>query len=494
MTESAESFASTFLKNSDMWFNPQKKYDNIIKKKYGHILDELSIFSNLLLLNSNKELLNFILICDQLPYYIYRDDKHLINKYQNWAYQVSSELIKLDRFNEFTDIEKCFIMLPLRHSNKLDSNIIILNKIKELMYNKPSNIYKRFFRATLLKIGLLKNDLCLDNKYLFYNSLNTNILDINCTFDKLYKPQFTDETIIKKLKGALKYIDNICVSISGGVDSILLLYILNHLGKNIIAIHINYKNRDTSDVEMKNVIIICNYLNIPIYVRSIDEVQRDNCDRVIYEEITRKIRFDFYNKIIKNNFIVALGHNRDDCIENIFSNITIQKKYDNLKGMVYLGIENDVKIIRPFLDINKKDIYYLANKYKLPYFYDSTPHWSDRGKKRDKLIPFLNNFDERIIIGLENLSNHIKSINKVYEEHIKMMVTFSDSYLCKLNKKIFDYDFEFFKSTMNYVCKTKQTPYFSKKCLEYLYNNITENRVIMLSNNYCFYNYLIKLL
>ena len=135
------SFASYFMNNPDLWFNPQKKYDSDISSKYSHLLDNTEIFSNLILTNSNKELFEFILIFDQLPYYVFRNNKDIINKYQNLSYQLASKLIDDDRFNEFNNIEKCFIMLALRHSNNLVDNYKILKKVIELRKNDTSSIY-----------------------------------------------------------------------------------------------------------------------------------------------------------------------------------------------------------------------------------------------------------------------------------------------------------------------------------------------------------------
>jgi len=52
--------------------------------------------------------------------------------------------------------------------------------------------------------------------------------------------------------------------------------------------------------------------------------------------------------------------------------------------------KNDgVTILRPFLSLNKDDIFDYAHKFGVPYFKDTTPHWSTRGKVRNKLLPLL---------------------------------------------------------------------------------------------------------
>ena len=101
---------------------------------------------------------------------------------------------------------------------------------------------------------------------------------------------------------------------------------------------------------------------IKLYIKEIKHINRESSsNRSLYEEETTKIRFDFYHKVTKGEYVVALGHNNDDCIENIFTNIMKEKNYDNLNGMKFSSSENDVNIIRPMLDISKNSIYRLAN-------------------------------------------------------------------------------------------------------------------------------------
>ena len=472
-------FQTYFLSNKDIWFNPQKKYDKIIEKKYSSLLTE----------DNEYDVFTKILIYDQLPYYIYRNNPEIINKYHDISYILAKKLIETKEFYNYEPIKKCFIMLPLRHSNNISDNLTILNITKKLI--NTHSIFKRFYKATLLKLTLLNN-----KKYVLPSIINTtfnkSILDTNCKFTSLQNIN------LLQFKKYIKYFDkithdNICVSISGGVDSILLLYYLKYLKKNIIAIHINYNNRKTSAIEMKNVILICNYLKIPIYIRTITELKRNEDNRNIYEDITRKLRFNYYNIVCKDKYVVALGHNKDDCIENIFSNIIKKKKYDNLFGMKNNSIENNVKIYRPFLNLDKKTIYHISNNLQLPYFYDSTPDWSERGKKRDILIPFLNKFDSRIIDGLYKLSQHMSSMYKIYNIFIKKCVTFNDNYLCKIDPIIFNYSIDILVSVLSYVCSSKNKPYFSYKSIKNLYQNYRLNKKIHMSNIYYFYNNIIYL-
>ena len=81
-------FQNYFLTSSDIWFNPQRKYDNYVKSNYGnlleiknHILNDITsdITSNI---TSNDIKFSIMLLYDQLPYYIYRDNFDKIREYQ----------------------------------------------------------------------------------------------------------------------------------------------------------------------------------------------------------------------------------------------------------------------------------------------------------------------------------------------------------------------------------------------------------------------------
>ena len=111
------------------------------------------------------------------------------------------------------------------------------------------------------------------------------------------------------------------VSLSGGVDSMVILSILKKLNKKIICIHINYNNRDETGLEEEFLIEWCKVLDIELIVHNINEIYRNESKRSYYEDMTKEIRFNLYKKIININRCseVILGHHKDDIIENVFN-------------------------------------------------------------------------------------------------------------------------------------------------------------------------------
>ena len=53
------------------------------------------------------------------------------------------------------------------------------------------------------------------------------------------------------------------VAVSGGVDSMCLLYWLHDIGADIVCLHVNHKLRAEADIETEYVADTCKKLNIP---------------------------------------------------------------------------------------------------------------------------------------------------------------------------------------------------------------------------------------
>jgi tRNA(Ile)-lysidine synthetase-like protein len=237
------------------------------------------------------------------------------------------------------------------------------------------------------------------------NSLNLLHPNIQTLSNNLFSTIDTNNTII--------------VSLSGGVDSMVTLFLLNNLAQNkkieneIVACHIVYGNRTESNYEFNFIKYYCSKLNVKLYYYNIEYLTRKNIDRDFYEKITRDIRFNLYKSVSKylnaDNFSVYLGHIKDDVIENIWSNFSKGQHLFDLKKMKISSVQEGVKIIRPFLNISKSIIFQIAHDCYIPYLKNTTPEWSNRGKFRNRFyqethIQYGDSVDEKIIQVADTLS------------------------------------------------------------------------------------------
>jgi tRNA(Ile)-lysidine synthase TilS/MesJ len=169
------------------------------------------------------------------------------------------------------------------------------------------------------------------------------------------------------------------VSLSGGVDSMVMTALLKLNGIPVNAIHILYGNRIESEEEY-------HFLDVPLYVYRIPYIRRTNIDRAFYEAMTRDLRFLTYNacaNLTNTPPHVLLGHIQEDVVENIWTNISKGQHLDNLAKMEVKEIQHGVTIMRPLLETTKDQIYAISTALGIPYLKNTTPSWSNRGKFRE---------------------------------------------------------------------------------------------------------------
>ena len=196
------------------------------------------------------------------------------------------------------------------------------------------------------------------------------------------------------------YKNGAIISLSGGVDSMVITAILLKLAKihkfDIFACSLNYNLRDEQRQELEFIEQYCYQNNIYIYTRNVKGYSRkkdDSGPRTEFEEESRKVRFDMYKEIIKEYGCtgVFVGHHKDDIIENIFTNSMKGGNLLDLEVMKEISNIQGVNIYRPLLEYHKDKIYELSHKHNIPYFLDTTPKWSRRGKMRNEIFPLFDN-------------------------------------------------------------------------------------------------------
>jgi len=329
--------------NNDWWFSKKESIDIYLSNKYIKYLDSINQI-DVIKTNDKKVIIGYILLLDQITRHNNRIKKIDVKKYTKLACVISFHMLNnINQFNDLSSItahDNCFIYMPHRHNNDIEMIIKIIDIFRNYYIEsyKTNNledckIYKSFLFNTIKNShNIITGDILEKQIKSLYSYEDVkdffefkDILD-NC-------PKNILEPELNIIKDPLLHnfdissSKNIIVSLSGGVDSMLCLYILKHYipNKNIIAAHINYNNRRKCDDEVTFLKKYCDNLNIPLLYRKIDEFNRNDCIkfglRDIYESLTKDIRFDFYKQIaykyfkdIDNTYVV-LGHNKDDCFK-----------------------------------------------------------------------------------------------------------------------------------------------------------------------------------
>ena len=242
-----------------------------------------------------------------------------------------------------------------------------------------------------------------------------------------------------------KFLDFVCkykdqrlaVAVSGGVDSVCLLYWLAGAGMNITALHVNHGLRDAADTETKYVADLCQKLNIPCQIFYWTGEKPSSG----LEAAARDARYKFMTDWCVENNINALlvAHQADDQIETFLMNLSRGSGVNGLSAIQPESYRDGVKIVRPLLGVFRSELIKYCDDNGIKYFCDEMNDDENYTrvkirKNRHLLSEKLGISDERILLAVENLSRARRALDGDVSARVKSVLyddyaLFSDSFL-----------------------------------------------------------------
>ncbi len=207
------------------------------------------------------------------------------------------------------------------------------------------------------------------------------------------------------------------VAVSGGADSVCLLYILAGLRQELdIDLHIAHLNHQLrgkeSDADARYVAGLAKILGIPATIASRDVKAYQKQHRLSLEEAAREVRYDFLAEVAKEvgTSKVAVGHTADDHIETMLMHLIRGSGIKGLRGLsplIKLNISGgSLIVIRPLLTLSREETVAYCRAYKLNPHLDTSNLSTEplRNKVRLRLLPELRKYNPQINQALTRLS------------------------------------------------------------------------------------------
>ena len=173
--------------------------------------------------------------------------------------------------------------------------------------------------------------------------------------------------------------DHIAVGISGGKDSLTLLYALhglkrfypNHFELSAVTVDLGFENFDLSPVQR-----LCDELEVPYRIVPSDIY---NILFKIREEenpcsLCAKMRKGALNQAVKEMGCnkVAYAHHKDDIIETMLLSLIFEGRFYSFSPKTYLD-RMDLTVIRPLMFVDEADVIGFKKKYDLPVVKSGCP-------------------------------------------------------------------------------------------------------------------------
>ena len=176
------------------------------------------------------------------------------------------------------------------------------------------------------------------------------------------------------------------LSVSGGVDSTVLLYALHALNADIVVVHFNHMKRAESTLEAEYVRSLAETFNYPFEYFEL-EILED-----FHNQAHTQRRFHLMNVAKKyDTDVIITAHHLNDLLETILMRLSRGSNLLGYSGFVESYYKEGMYFLKPLLSVSKESILDYARTHHITYFTDAS-NKSDaytRNRYRNHIIPLL---------------------------------------------------------------------------------------------------------
>ncbi len=239
--------------------------------------------------------------------------------------------------------------------------------------------------------------------------------------------------------------DKIIIGVSGGGDSMCLLYVLKALsdkeGFEVIVGHVNYRIRGKhADRDQAHVENTCQRLGVICETLTLTENLEKKSENHL-RSIRRNFLFGLMEKYGANK--IALGHTINDRSESLLLNLV---RGTGLRGLVNMRVR-DGAIIRPLLTTTATETRSYCRNIGVRYYNDYTNNLSTytRNKVRHKLIPLIERyFNKKASHTLQQTAELLSDVEIVLKKRLAADTPFE---ITKSHENLWFYAADFLKSS-----------------------------------------------
>lgn len=168
--------------------------------------------------------------------------------------------------------------------------------------------------------------------------------------------------------------DRVVVALSGGADSVALLYALNSTKEKydltLYACHLNHLIRgDEAYADEQFVVDLCKRLGVELFTKRVDVKSIASEQKISVELCGRNVRYAFFDELSHRlDAKVATAHTASDNVETVLYNMT---RGTSITGLCGIRPVRDY-IVRPLINVSRNEVEQYCRDNNIAYVTDST--------------------------------------------------------------------------------------------------------------------------
>ncbi|MGC1206118.1 MAG: tRNA lysidine(34) synthetase TilS [Flavobacteriaceae bacterium] len=207
------------------------------------------------------------------------------------------------------------------------------------------------------------------------------------------------------------------ITISGGIDSVILTHLCHKLNLNIALAHCNFNLRgDESDADEAFVLDLAENLDLEIFIESFDTEAYAKKQKQSIQMAARALRYNWFEELAEQlNFdFILTAHQADDNLETFLINFTRGTGLEGLTGIP----EVNEKFVRPLLPFSSEVIEAYAKENNIKWREDSSNKSVKylRNKLRHEVVPILKEINPSLLQSFQNTLQNLNDTADIVEE------------------------------------------------------------------------------
>lgn len=212
--------------------------------------------------------------------------------------------------------------------------------------------------------------------------------------------------------------EKILVAVSTGIDSMVLLDLLQNSGCLLGVAHVNHQLRPESATEARFLAAYCQERGIPFYQKKWLQPAKTNV-----EAQAREFRYAFFKEVMAEHAypLLVTAHHGDDQAETILMRLVRGGSLHAHSGIARLQDFHAGKILRPLLPFSKQALIDYAQMRQLTFFEDATNGSPDyfRNRIRQQVVPLLKEENPQFLAHIQQFQQQLSWAEIVLKDSLK---------------------------------------------------------------------------
>ncbi len=244
--------------------------------------------------------------------------------------------------------------------------------------------------------------------------------------------------------------DGLVLAVSGGLDSVALLYATIQLWpeakERIIVAHVNHALRAAeSDADEDIVRELCRSNGLRFELLRLEQGSLRRESGASLEEAARAVRYQFLTETADRYSLlaVATAHHMDDQAETVLHNIIRGTSLRGLRGMeASRPLKDNISLLRPMLQMSRREISEYVSQNQFAFRTDASNRdlMFTRNRVRQQLLPLLKaDFntaaDQNLILLAQQAQETVDLMDALAEKILSDVVLEQQPCICRLDRK-----------------------------------------------------------